>query len=133
MDRAAGQFRAAAQEAQFDQEGGPDDLAADGLDELDRGRGRAAGREHVVDDQDLRPLRERVGVRLDGVRAVLESVGRRLHRARELPLLADGDHARAEAVGDRRREEEAARLDAGDDLHALPDKRLGQAVDHFGE
>src|SRR6476660_7820688 len=65
---------AALQEVELDKERKPDDVALEALDELDRAVDGAAGREEVVDDEDLLPCLDRVAVDLEGVRAVLERV-----------------------------------------------------------
>ena len=46
---------AALEELELDEEREADDLALEPLDQLDRALDRAAGREQVVDDQDLLP------------------------------------------------------------------------------
>ena len=49
----AGDASGAAEIGQVDDEGGRDDLAAGAADQLDRGFRRSAGRDQVVDQQDL--------------------------------------------------------------------------------
>ena len=85
----------------------PDDLALQPLDQLDRALDRAAGRQQVVDDEDLLAGLDRVAVDLEGVRPVLEGVldGDRL--GRQLAQLADRDEAGVELVGHRGAEDEA--------------------------
>ena len=88
---------AALEEVELDEEREADDLALEPLDELDRALDRAAGREQVVDDQDLLAGLDRVAVDLERVRAVLEGVldGDRL--GRQLAQLADRDEPRVRA------------------------------------
>ena len=54
--------------------GRPTTIAAELLDELDRRLRGAAGREHVVVDEHALARRDRVGVHLERVEAVLERV-----------------------------------------------------------
>ena len=96
----------------LDQEAEPDDLAAERLDEpAGRGR-RAAGGEHVVDDEDPLAGVDGVAVDLELVGAVLEVVLLADDRPRQLARLADRHEPGPQAVGHRRGEDEAARLDA---------------------
>ncbi len=69
----------------------------------------------------LSPLCDRVGVDLDAVGAVFEFVVVAYGLGGQLAFLADRNEALAQRVGQRRAEDEAARLDAGDlvDLHVL--------------
>ena len=53
----AGQFRAAVESLQLDQKRDADDLSADAAHERRGGLRGAAGREHVVDDQDALAVR----------------------------------------------------------------------------
>src|SRR5688500_1532243 len=62
------------EEPELDDEGEPDDDASQALDEPHGGRGGAARRQHVVDDQRPLPRPHRVLVDLQEVRAVLELV-----------------------------------------------------------
>ena len=88
---------AALEELELDQEREADHLALEPLDQFDRAVDRAAGREQVVDDQDLLTRRDRVAVDLERVRAVFERIfdGDRL--GRQLAQLADGDETRRPA------------------------------------
>ena len=63
-------------------------------------------------DEHARPVRDRVRVQLERVEAVLERVLGADRAPRELPGLARRDEAAAEPVGERRAEDEAARLRA---------------------
>ena len=80
-----------------------------------RGGGeRAARREHVVDQHE--PARARL--HFEHAVAVLEVVRDIDDRRRQLALLADRHEALATAIGERRREDETARLDARDGVDA---------------
>ena len=98
----------------LDQEAEPDDLPAERLDQPAGRGGRAAGGEHVVDDEDLLAGVDRVAVDLELVGAVLELVLLADDRPRQLARLADRHEPGTQAIGDRRGEDEAARLDADD-------------------
>src|SRR6266508_3263929 len=100
------------QEAELDEGGDADHLAAEPLDQPGGGPRGAAGGEHVVHDQHPLAGGDRVGVELEGGGAVLQRVLLGLDAVRQLAGLADGHEAGAEVVGDRRGEDEAARLDA---------------------
>ena len=60
---------------------------------------RAAGGEHVVDDEDAVPCLEGVLVDLQGVGPVLEVVGHRDGLARQLARLADQADAGSDSLG----------------------------------
>jgi hypothetical protein len=53
--------------------------------------------------------------------------------ARQLAGLAQHQDPAFELVGERRREDETARLDAGDQVRALARDQRGDAIDRFGE
>src|SRR3954467_12628196 len=109
-DAAAIEPVAPLEEVELDEKGEPDDVALEPLDQLDRALDGAAGREEVVDDQDLLARLDRIAVDLEGVRAVLEGVLDRDRLGRQLAELADRNEARVELVGHRRAEDEPARL-----------------------
>src|SRR3954447_7979284 len=109
-----GQPVTAAQEGELEQHAHTREVAA-GLAHERSGRGHgAAGREYVIDDQDPLPGGERVALDLEDGLAILQRVGRLERGAGQFALLANRDEAGAEVVGHRRREDEAARLDADD-------------------
>ena len=97
MDLAAVEAVAAVEESELDEEREAHDLAAEPLDEAEGRRGRAAGREDVVDDEHLLAGRDRVAVDLEQVGAVLELVLLALDLPRELARLADGARIRPRA------------------------------------
>ena len=76
-----------------------------------RGRCRPAGGEHVVDDEHPVVGGERVAVHLQHVAAVLQLVAVRVGVPRQLARLAHRHEPGAQGEGDRRREDEPARLD----------------------
>src|SRR2546422_4318147 len=124
----APQAAAAAQVGELDHEGAGEHLAAAALDQLDGRRGGAAGGEEVVHDQHSVAGADRVVVDLERVAAVLELVARGVGLGGELARLAYERDAGAEPVGDRRPDQEAARLDA--EHHGRPDAvALDEAVE----
>ncbi|MNC85312.1 hypothetical protein D3C83_09030 [compost metagenome] len=97
--------------------------------ELRGRRRRAAGREHVVDDEDLLARADGVLVDLERVLAVLEVV-RFLEGLRwQLAGLADRYEARADAMRDGPAEDEPAALDADDRVDPAVLVRRRQHVD----
>src|SRR5690606_16414451 len=103
------------------------DVAAESLDELHARGERAAGGEHVVDEQHTGSGGQ-VVVHLDGRGAVFEGVVDGCRGAGELPRLADRDESDAGGDGRGPGEQESARLDAGDDVEGAGerlDDRLG--------
>src|SRR5919107_3420031 len=123
----------ALEELELDQGGDAHDLAAEALDEPGRGPGGAAGGEHVVDDQDPLAGDDGVGVQLEGGGAVLERVLLGLDLVGQLAGLTDGDEAGPEVVGDRRGEDEPARLDADDLVDVAAAEVDDGLVDHRRE
>src|SRR5215218_669941 len=121
------------QEAELDEGGDADDLAAEPFDQPGGRPGGAAGGEHVVDDQHPLAGDDRVGVELKGGGAVLQRVLLGLHLVGQLAGLADGHEAGAEVVGDRRGEDEAARLDADHLVDVAAAEVHHRLVDHRGE
>ena len=107
--------------------------AAERLDQAGGGGGRAAGGQHVVDDQDPLVGVDGVAVDLQLVGAVLQLVLLADDRPRQLAGLAHGDERGAEAVGDRRGEDEPARLDADDPVDLDVAEPVGQLVDRPAE
>ena len=84
----------------------PIDPGPELLGELGGRLRRAARRQDVVHDEDPLPRGKRVGVDLETVLAVLETVGHPLRLARQLPRLAGRHDADVELAGERRAEEE---------------------------
>ena len=99
---------------QVDDEAAFDDLAAHLFDQLASGFRGAAGGYQVVDQQYPFALGDRIGVYFDAVGAVFELVVVAYGFGGQLAFLADRDETLAQRVGQRRAEDEAARLDAGD-------------------
>ena len=100
------------------------------MHELRRGLGRAAGGEHVVDDDDARLFAQAPPVHLEHLAAVLRRELDPIDRGGQLPRLSHRDEARVEARGERAAEDEAARLDADDRVDVLADEALGDPVEH---
>ena len=113
------QLAAAVQRDELDQERQRVHFAAEPLDQIGGRARRAAGGEQVVDDQHPLPLLHRVVVDLERVGAVLEVVGRADAGRRQLARLAHRREAGADPVGDGGAEDEAAALDADDEVDAL--------------
>src|SRR2546427_2281084 len=104
------------QKRQLDEELAGHHHASQPLDQAQRCRHRAAGREQVVHDQDLLARADAILVDGEHVPAVLELVLLLDHRRGELALLAHGHEARAKLVREHPAEDEAARLDADHDI-----------------
>ena len=81
---------AALEEFELDQERQADDLALEPLDQLDRALDGAAGREQVVDDQDLLAGLDGVAVDLEGVRPYSRAYSTEIVSAGSLPSLRTG-------------------------------------------
>jgi len=99
---------AAFQEAQLDDTGRGDHVAAALAYQVDRRLHRAAGRDQVVENDHPLTRGNRVLLHLDRVGAVFEVVGIPHGPAGQLALLADHREAVAERVGERRGDEKPA-------------------------
>jgi hypothetical protein len=131
MQVVLGEPLAAAQERQLDDEATAHDLPAELLHEVrDRLHG-AAGRQHVVVDQDARAFSDQVGVQLERVLAVLERVGGPHGLRRELPGPPGREESRADLVRDRRTEDEAPGLSAENEVRLLPARPVGEPFDRL--
>ena len=102
---------------QLDDEAQAHQAPAQPLHQRRHRRGRAARGQHVVEYQHPGAGRDGVLVHFQPVRAVLQRVFYALGRGRQLARLAHRHEARAQRIGDGRREDEPARLDAHDDVH----------------
>ncbi len=105
----------ALQEAQLHQEGAADDLGAQAGHEIAQGARRPAGGQQVVVDEHPGAVGQRIGVDLEGVETVLEGVLGADRLRGQLAGLARGHEPGPELAGQRRPEDEAARL-GGDDV-----------------
>jgi hypothetical protein len=121
------------EEVEFYGEGEAGDFTAELLDELYGGLHGAAGGEEVVDEDDALAGLDGVHVDLQGVGAVLEVVGDAGDGGGELARLAHGDEAGVEAVGEGGSEDEAAGLNAEDEVDVFFDVIRGERIDEFGE
>ena len=92
------------QERQFDDEGAPHDDGPGPPDQVEAGPHRAAGRQHVVEQQDLPPGLDGVGVHLQGVGPVFQVIGGGDPVERQFARLTDRHEPRPERQGQRRRE-----------------------------
>src|SRR5438309_2544277 len=133
VQRVALDLPAPVEERQLDHERDADDLAAELLDQPERRRHRPAGREQIVDGEDLLAGPDSVHVDRERVPAVLELVLDFDRLPGELAELPHRHEARAELVGERAAEDEAAGLDADDDLDARVLVPRGQMVDDVVE
>src|SRR5579875_3701375 len=124
---------AAFEEVELDGNGEAGDFAAQLLDELHSGLHRAAGGEEVVDDDDALAAFYGIGVNFQRVRAVFEVVLNFGRGGGELLRLAHGDEAGVQAVSQRRAEDEAAGLDAENEIDVFADVVLGEGVDELRE
>jgi site-specific recombinase XerD len=116
----------ALQEVDLDQKSGADDLCALPARELEASLGCAAGGDHVVDDQHAAAAGECVAVHLERVGPVFQRVLGAIARAWQLAGLAHRDERGPQRERERRREHEAARLDAEHRVHAELRERRAQ-------
>src|SRR6266478_3966515 len=123
------EFFAAVEEGEFDGESCAFDDAAELLEELYGGGGGASGGEQIVADDDALAGLHAVFVNFERVRAVLERVGNAGGFGGKLLRLANGNKAGAEPIGQSGGENEAARLDSGDDINRVTLVVLAEAVD----
>src|SRR5581483_5657871 len=124
---------AAAEEAELDDEAGADDVAPELLHEPADRLDRAPGREHVVVDHDPGAGPDQVRVQLERVLAVLEHVARAHGLGRELAGPPRRDEAAAGRGGDRRAEDEAARLGPEDEVGLALPHPAGEVGDRLAE
>lgn len=108
------EFFSSLEKLEFDQEADADDLATEFLDQLNRGAGRPAGCEKIIDENDLLPRRHRITVDLHVRFPILEAVGHPGRIPGELALLSNGNESRPEAVRKRGPEDEPASIDSDD-------------------
>ena len=87
------------------------------------GARRSPGRQQVVDDQHATSMAKRVLVDLQAVAAVFEVVASLERSGGQLARLAHEGEARAEMVRDGRADDEAARLDADDDVDPIQERK----------
>src|SRR5947209_970038 len=133
MERKGPELVATVEEGELDQERHADDVPPELLDQAERRGHRAARGEQVVDGEHALPRLDRVLVDGERVAPVLELVLDFDGLARQLAELPHGDQARAELVGERTTEDEPARLDGDDDVHALFLVSACEHIDHVAE
>ena len=117
---------AAVQFAQFQDEQDGGDVGVQPLNQFAGGVGGAAGGQHVVDQHHPVARPARVGVDLQRVGAVLQGIVLANGPVRQLARLADQRQRQVEPLGERRAEQEAAALDAGDPVGAPRGALLGE-------
>ncbi len=115
-DVAAGEFLAAVEEIEFNDEAEALHFAMGHFDELGDGVGGASGGKDIVNDDDVLAGEDGVGVHFEGVGTVFEDVFDADRFMGKLLGLADGDEAGVQGKGDGGGEEIAARFDADDDV-----------------
>src|SRR5215831_5293070 len=120
----------ALQELQFNHERQSDDVSAERFDQLDHGFGRAAGREQVVGNDHVVAFADRVSVNLERVPAIFQVVAVAFDLRGQLLRLADRHEASAQMVGQRRGEDETARLDADYAIDISAAEMFDGPVDH---
>ncbi len=108
---------APSKEAEFDEEGGANHLAAEPLDEIDRSDGGAAGGQQVVDDENTHAGANRVGVDFEGRGPILEVVVGANGLVGQVPELARRHEAGAEPVDEPGGEKKAAAFHRDDAVH----------------
>src|SRR4051794_38772001 len=92
---------AALEEVELDEKRQPDDIALEPLDQLDRALDRSAGRQEIIDDQDLLAGLDRIAMDLEGVRPVFEGVLDRDRLRRQLAKLPNRHETGVQLVGHR--------------------------------
>gem|GEM_PF-123761 len=124
---------AAFEEIEFHDERHGRHLAADLLSKPAGREARAAGRKQIVSNHDPGAGVNGVLVNLKRVHAVLELVADAFGGGGQLVGLADRDESRANVIGERGGENEAARFDAQNIIRLQRGDLLGQPVDHLPE
>ena len=124
---------AAFEKVEFHGEGKAGDLSAELLDEFHGRFHGAAGGEEVVDEHDSLAGLDGVLVDFQRVGTVLQVVSHAGDGRRELAGLADRDEAGVEPVGESGAKDEAASLDAEDEVDLLFDVVSSESVNEFGE
>lgn len=111
---AGGQFLAAVEEGEFDEEAGGDDFALEFMNEANGGGGGATGGEEVVDEENFLTGKDGVLMNFDFGFAVFEGVTGAMGIVGEFTGLAEGDEAGVEAIGNGGAEDEAPGVDTDD-------------------
>src|ERR671918_1240496 len=132
-DVVAGELLATLQELQLDHEREADHRAAELLDQVDLGPGGAPRGQEVVVDKHARSALDRVGVQLERIEAVLERVLGADRAPGKLAWLAGRHEAAAEPVGERRAQDEPARLGAEDQVWLARLGELGELLDGLAQ
>src|SRR5579883_99645 len=129
----AAQLLAAVQEAELDQKGQADNLAAQLLDQVDSGAHGAARRQQVVYQQDALTRADGVAVYLEDGAAVLQVVFDVDLVGGEFAVFAHRGEAQAQITGDRGAEDEAARLQPHHDIDLAVTERRGHGLYRFSQ
>src|SRR5215470_13069051 len=126
----SGEFMAAFQKLQLDHKRQSDNVSAERLDQLDDGSGRAAGREQIVGDDYVVAFADRVPVNFERVPAVFKVIAIAFYFRGQFLRLADRNEAGAQVIGQRRGEDETARLDADYAINFSAVEMFDRPVDH---
>src|SRR5437879_11418526 len=133
MQRLLLQLVAAVEEGELDHDRDTDDAAAELVDQAQRRRHRAAGREQIVHGEHALPGLDRILVDRERVAAILELVLDLDGLARELAGLANRDEARVQLMGERASHDEAPRFDANHHVDSLLLVPPNEGVDDVAE
>ena len=129
VDGIGGDFIAAFEAGEFDEDGDADEFAAEVFDEFDAGFHGSAGGEDVVDEEDALAFDDGVGMDFEGVGAIFEVVSFGDSFVGELAGFADETEARGEAAGDGGAEDEAAAFGADDHADIFAAVGIGHEFD----
>src|SRR5262245_29016104 len=129
LDALPGETGRAAEIGQVDDESSTNHVGTELAQQFDRGFGRAAGGDQVVDEEHRLARLQSILMDFDDVDAVFELVFLTDGLGRQLALLADRYEAAAQTVSDRAAEDEAARFNARHRLDSLIGKRRDQPLD----
>src|SRR5207249_4981705 len=105
---------AAAEVGQIDDEGTADDRTSGETEKLERGLGRAASGDQVVDEQHALTALYPIAVHLEPVGAILELVVLPEVLGGQLAAFPNRHETGAQSIGKRGADDEAARFDRGD-------------------
>src|SRR5882724_9316289 len=128
-DVEAGKFGAAVKECEFDGECRAFDLAAEILNEFGGCGSGASGGEKVVADDDALARLDGIFVNFERVRSVFKGVGNSDGFGGKLFGFAYWNKSRAETVRQCRREDEAARFDARNNINRMIPEVIAEPVD----
>src|SRR5580704_15078996 len=123
----------ALQKVEFDREGQSCNVSSELLNQLYRGFHRSAGRQQIVDEDHILAGLNRIEMNFQRIGAVFQVVSHASHGRRQLARLAYRYKSRIETISERRAEDEAASLDAEDEVDIFADVMRGQGINHLRE